>query len=255
VRTSRTQLVLPVVFVAMAAVVAAAALVLITVGDTSIVRTTHRGVTELVVTAHSGDIELVAARAGEPVRVTRHVTRGLHAPRREESFAGGRLRLGFECTDWPLDRCGIRYEIAVPPETRVVATSGSGYVAADGVASQRALDLQSGSGNVVATGVSAQRLTLQSGSGDVIADGVSADSLSVEAGSGDVVLEVSEPGSSLSVDAGSGDVLAELPDVAYALDLSAPDQGVFNGGVRDDPRSPHGVQIETGSGELRLDPR
>jgi putative adhesin len=245
-----------VVIVAIVAVISAGVLVMLSVSDTSVVRTTHRGVTELVVTAHSEDITLVAAPADAPVRVTRHVTQGLHSPRRVESFAGGRLTLGFDCTDWPLDRCGIRYEIAVPPGTSVVATSGDGDVVANGLTSRGALDLQSGSGDIVATGVSARRLTLQSGSGDVTGDGVSADSLSLESGSGDIVLEVTEPGSNLTVEAGSGDVIAELPDdVSYALDLSSPDEGVFNDGVRDDPRSPHRVQIETGSGELRLEPR
>ena len=64
------------------------------------------------------------------------------------------------------------------------------------------------------------------------------------------------PGATIErwIDAGSGDIIMTLPDQSYALAAQAPDGGVFNDGIRVDPRSPHRVAIDAGSGEVRLEP-
>ena len=236
VRPQAPRLLFPaVILILVVGVVGAYLLLVVIVTDDSVVRTTHRGVDELIVTAHSGGIELVAAPAGDPVRVTRHITKSLGAtPNREESFAHGRLKLDYSCDDWPLGHCGIRYVVAVPPGITVRASSGDGDVSAERLAGRRPLSMSSGSGDVATTGVSAR-------------------SLSVDAGTGDVVLDLAEVSSRLRVDAGSGDVIATLPDVTYAFRAQAPSGGVFNDGVRIDPRSPRRLDIDAGSGEVRLD--
>ena len=104
----------------------------------------------------------------------------------------------------------------MPPETRVVATSGSGDVVADGLQSRRSVALSSGSG--------------------------------------DVVVDLSHPVSELRATSGSGDIVLTLPDLTYALQASAPDGGLFNDGVRVDSRSPRRLDVESGSGEVRLVP-
>ena len=243
-----------VVLILLAGVGGAYALLLLAVRDTEVERTSRRGVDTLVVTAHSDDIELTAAPAGAPVEVTRHVRKSFESPDRRESFSGGRLKLDYSCDGWPLDVCGIDYEISVPPGTRVVAGSGSGEVVAVGIRSRRGLELSSGSGDVTADTVSAARLELESGSGGVVATGVSARLLAAHAGSGDVVIDLGQPPNLLRVDAGSGDVILTVPDVAYELRASTPGGGLFNSGLRVDSPSTHRIDIDAGSGEVRLAP-
>jgi hypothetical protein len=106
-RTSTSLVLYPAIVLGiMGVLVGGYAMLLVAMSETKVVETTHRGVDTLVVTAHSSDIELVQAPAGADLRVTRHVTEGFAAPRRDESFAGGRLELDYACEALPVDRCG-----------------------------------------------------------------------------------------------------------------------------------------------------
>jgi hypothetical protein len=223
--------------------------------DTKVLRTSYADVRELRIDADTGDVELASAPAGARLTVEEHVTRGLVAPRREDRFAAGRLRLGSRCAGWFGPTCSVRYVVTVPRQTSVIAESGSGDVRADGLVASTPVQLSTGSGEVEARGVSAPSLRLRSGSGGVGASGLRVDTLRAQSGSGSIALDLLDAPEELLADTGSGDVALTLPDRPYALVASTGSGHVIDSGVHEDTASPHRVIARSGSGDVVLSVR
>ena len=220
---------------------------------TTVVRNAYAGVRAVSISADSGDIQLTSAPAGARLTVEEHVTRGLAAPRRQNGLVAGRLRLRSECRSWFASQCEVRYVVAVPRGTSVVADSGSGDVNAASVTSRAPMHLSTGSGEVRVRGVSTPELRLDSGSGGIGGTAVHVRVLRARTGSGSIGLELRDPPRELLADTGSGDVALTLPDRPYALTTSTGSGHIIDDGVHQDTRSPRRVVARSGSGDLVLD--
>ncbi|MGH7527407.1 MAG: DUF4097 family beta strand repeat-containing protein [Gemmatimonadales bacterium] len=129
----------------------------------------------------------------------------------------------------------------------------------------RALSVDTGSGEVTGTELQADEISIETGSGDIRLTTVSAPVLSFGTGSGGVTADLRSDLRSLSVETGSGDVDIKAPaSLAAEVELETASGGVETDfplqvtrrsrdhlvGRIGDGRGR--VQIETGSGEVRL---
>jgi lia operon protein LiaG len=130
------------------------------------------------------------------------------------------------------------------------------------------LNVDTGSGSVTGEGVRADDLVADTGSGEVRIEDLRARSIRVDTGSGGVSLDLTDAPASLLVDTGSGDVtISGPPDLAATVELETgsgeieigypvvrmkQEHGYLRGTIGDG-RS--GIQVDTGSGSVRLSSR
>jgi hypothetical protein len=146
-----------------------------------------------------------------------------------ESWTGTTLDVRLACPSV----CDVDYEVTVPGTVAVTATAGSGDLRLSGTLGAVAVDAVSG---------------------DVDAD-VTTNRLTARSGSGDIELRLRSAPAELHATTGSGDVDIRLPrGQAYAVDART-DSGETEievpRGTASDPR----VQVQTGSGDIRLQSR
>jgi len=129
----------------------------------------------------------------------------------------------------------------------------------------RALSIDTGSGDVTGTGLEGAELSVNTGSGDIRLTGVDAPALSLETGSGAVTAELRRDIASLEVGTGSGDIAIRAPaslgatveietssgdiDTDFPLQVTRRGRDHLVGTIGDGKGT---IQIETGSGEIRL---
>jgi lia operon protein LiaG len=150
-------------------------------------------------------------------------------------------------------------------EGDVKLDTGSGDVNVTGVHGDE-LNVDTGSGTIRARDIEVSNLALATGSGDVEAVNLKADRIAVDTGSGSVELGLFAMAHSIAVDTGSGDVTLRVPSGAGAdisfetgsggfdyeglpVQLHKLEQGTYRGRLGSGGAQ---VQIETGSGDLRL---
>ncbi|MDR7274212.1 hypothetical protein [Catenuloplanes atrovinosus] len=117
--------------------------------------TVHHGIRSLVVELDEG--RLTVRRGGPDVRVHRHLSWSWFAPRVTERRDDSTLTLGAGCATRVSDRsdivvavnCSIDYEIEVPPDLTLTATTTSG-IEVDGLTG--AANLTCEEGDIVVTG-------------------------------------------------------------------------------------------------------
>jgi len=152
-----------------------------------------------------------------------------------------RLRVGHFEDRSLAKRVSINYEILVPPNTEVIADTGSGSITIRDIAAPVNADTGSGSIKLENIGGSVRADT---GSGSIHANGV-AGAFHADTGSGSVYLLQTAPGD-VTVDTGSGS--SELLGVVGALDA---DSG--SGRIVVQGRQEGRWKLDTGSGTVRID--
>ena len=196
-------------------------------GDTRVEAfTVDKTVSELHVDVGSGDIDVSGSDGTETV-VTAAIT-GTHTDL-DRDLGDGRLRLTEDCNGW--DRCGVDVAIGVPAGAVLKLYTGSGDVSFNRIAGA---------------------VTVETGSGDVSASGLTSRRVQIETGSGDVRARFEEPPDELVVDTGSGDVRLWVPEDSYSvrLDTGSGDRDVD--GIRVDSGASHSIRVDTGSGDVRI---
>ncbi|MFG2818785.1 DUF4097 family beta strand repeat-containing protein [Kitasatospora sp. NPDC048365] len=163
----------------------------------------------LVVEGSTGDIEVVGG--GDAVSVTeRQEYRGA-APQTRHRVEDGTLTLSYSCGD-----CSVDYRVRVPEGTVVRLSSSTGDVRVSGLAG--AVDAQTGTGSVEASGLGPASVRLESGTGDVVASFRAAPrEVTASSSTGDVRVVV--PGGqpyAVDADSGAGDVRVDLARSAGA---------------------------------------
>ena len=173
-------------------------------------------------------------------------------------------------TTLSLDGCGwwcrVRYEVSVPAGVQLTGRLDSGDLTAERVGS---VTFATGSGSIRLTSVDGP-ISVETGSGDIRIVGAS-DEVRASAGSGNVT--VTDPGgtvkaetgsgnidltlaapSSATLHTGSGNITARVPAGSYRI------AGKTGSGNRDitvatDPASTYVLTLDTGSGNVRVQPR
>lgn len=173
-------------------------------------------------------------------------------------------------TTLTLDGCGwwcrVRYEVSVPAGVQLTGRLDSGELTAQDVGN---VTFTTGSGSIRLTSVDGPT-TVETGSGDIrivgTADAVQASAgsgnvtvtdpggtVTAETGSGNIDLTLAEP-SSATLHAGSGNITARVPAGPYRI------AGTTGSGTRDiavatDPASTYVLTLDTGSGNVSVQPR
>lgn len=127
------------------------------------------------------------------------------------------------------------------------------------------LAIDTGSGSVSGSGVTAPELRIDTGSGDIRLEGIRVPLLDLGAGSGSFQADLAGPLESVSVETGSGDVTLRLPDgtgatldldtgsghfsIDVPIELLKRGEGSLRGRIGDGRGRIH---IETGSGDIAL---
>lgn len=154
------------------------------------------------------------------------------------SVSGTRGRLSLDTGSSEVELTNVRAD-------EVLIDSGSGSVRGSGITAT-ALNLDTGSGDVELTGVSAERVLLDSGSGSVSLSLLTdVDQLEIDSGSGNVTLHVPAIlGGQLFADTGSGDFEIDVP-----MQLQSREDGEVRGVIGDGNGK---ITIDTGSGDVRI---
>lgn len=199
----------------------------------------------------SNDVEVVGGAPADTIEVTRRFEWGLGGAKPEaiESWDDGGVTIsGADCQglSW---RCGVDYVVRVPDDIAVTFRGGSGDVVLGGALG--AIDVEVGSGDVEADGLSSADVLLQTGSGDVdLGLDSRATKVDVRTGSGDMDLSLDSDTGDVVLRAGSGDIDVELPSAPDSLDIEtgsgdvsidAPDADQFR------------LDVDTGSGDEDVD--
>lgn len=221
----------------------------------------------------SNDVEVVGGAPAGTIEVTRRFEWGLGGtkPKLNETWDDGGVAIsGASCqgVSW---RCGVDYIVRVPDNVAVELRGGSGDVVLGG--SLGTIDVEVGSGDIEADGLSSADVRLQTGSGDVdLGLDSRAGKVDVRTGSGDLDLSLDSDTAGVVLRAGSGDIDVELPSAPDSLDIEtgsgdvsvdAPDADQFrldvdtgsgdqNVDVPSSPTADQLIKVRTGSGDVEI---
>ncbi len=155
---------------------------------------------------------------------------------------GNSIVVGFESRDWDSEernRIGISFELVVPANTRVRASTGSGSLSVEGVAGP--VDGSTGSGSVTLVNIGGET-RVNTGSGSVNLTGVKG-SLRASTGSGSI--RGTGIAGSIAATTGSGSI--ELEQVSAGnVEVSTGSGGITLEGIKG------GLRARTGSGSIRV---
>jgi hypothetical protein len=220
--------------------------------STTVERTSYAALDEVAVD-DAGRVRLTGAPAGAPVVVTERITRDLTGPRRRVTHSGGRLVLDSSCHMVVGTTCRIDYEIAVPPDVRIVVDARDGEVEAADLRSDRPLRLRSAAGDVRVERVVAPELDASSAAGDVRLLNVNAARIDATSAAGEVRVDALAPLTRLVARSSAGDVHAVVPEGIYALRATAGAGDVRAGAIRTDPDSRRILELRSSAGDVRAE--
>jgi len=215
-------------------------------------RATYPGVRTLEV-QEAGHVRVTGAPAGSPVRVIARITRTLTSPEQDIDHAAGKLTIDSTCPVVLAQECEIDYDIAVPPEVRVVIDSRGGDVEAADLQTDRPLVLRSSAGDVEAERVVAPQLDAGSSAGDVRLLEIRSPRIEARSSAGDVRAEAQAPLTLLSARSSAGDVDVVVPEGVYAMTASAGAGDVRAGAIRTDPDSSRVLELRSSAGDVRAE--
>lgn len=219
----------------------------------------HEPVEAVFVDVQSGDVEV---RRGEVAQVER--TWWGRRPSLDAHVAHGVLEVIASCDG--LRSCRTEHVVYVPAgvdvdvftgsgDVRVVDARSAGVSTGSGDVEARRIDgtlvVETGSGDVDVSDVGGG-LTVLTGSGDVVAERLWSLQATIDTGSGDVRVQMVEVPASLTVETGSGDLVAELVGGRYDLRTRTRSGDVRVSGVTIDTHADSVVDLETGSGDIRV---
>ncbi len=203
----------------------------------------------LAVDVGAGTITIGRA-TGSRVEVTRTVrSRGAEPVLTETNDANG-VRLAAKCEGGPLTDCTVDYDIRVPDGFALDVETGSGTVEASGVtAGSVAVHVSSGDVRLVDVHGPVQ---VESSSGDVSGERLDSPTVSATTSSGEVELDLATAPQDLTVEASSGGVTVALPagqPYRVEIDTSSGDEAVE---VPTDPSAASAVKVDTSSGDVTV---
>lgn len=162
----------------------------------------------------------------------------------------GRISVRTGCSGLVSVSCSATIVAHVPAGTPVIARTGSGDLAVEGM--RAGAEVRTGSGDLSLTGVTGP-VAARAGSGDVKGAEIDADTLSADTGSGDIALALGAAPREVRARTGSGDLRLELPDAGYRVEVHT-GSGDEDVRVRQDPSASRVLRLDTGSGDVSVHP-
>ncbi|XVU28099.1 DUF4097 family beta strand repeat-containing protein [Actinoplanes sp. CA-054009] len=189
-------------------------------------------ITALVVDARAASVTIETGDG--PVSVREEHRWSDRRPATANAVDGQTLRLTESgCGDDDV-RCDVKFHVVMPAAVSTEITSQAGAVRIDGL-----------TGN----------LRITSPASAVEATALGADQVNIETKAGAVSLEFAEAPGLARVTSDAGAVTVRVPDTtAYAVEATV-GMGARDVSVREDPTSPHHLQVETTAGAIRIEPR
>ena len=170
-------------------------------------------------------------------------------------MTGTTLHLPSRCRgsslDWLL-LCQVSYVVHVPGLTSLDVQTGSGDVVARAV-SAGVLKLELGSGDLGVVGGQIPTLLASTGSGDISVLGSVSGRATLKAGSGDLSVAFAQDPIQVTATTGSGDLDIVVPgDRAAYVVHGRTGSGDFGSHVDTSDTSPRSITAQTGSGDLTI---
>jgi hypothetical protein len=212
-------------------------------------RTTYPGLSTLKVD-DAGTVRITGAPAGSPVTVNARITRSLTSPDQHVRNVGGRLVIDSSCPVVIAQSCEIDYDIAVPPDVRVVVDARTGDVKVADLRTDQPLALRSSAGEVDAERVVAPEIDAGSSAGDVRLMEIRAPRIEARSSAGDVRVDALAPLTRMVARSSAGDVDVVVPEGVYALTASASAGDVRAGALRTDPDSSRILELRSSAGDV-----
>lgn len=204
---------------------------------------------QLTISRSSGDLEVRPADV-DKVEVKRWFSGWSAAggkPKASWELVGDKLTLSTDCGG-VISNCSARYEVLVPEGVSLAVEGDNGKTTAVGF--EEALRIRSDNGAVNVSDASGD-LTLQSGSGEVKATGISAGRVKASADNGKVDLSFASVPDEVEVTTENGGVTVEVPDARYRV-ATKTDSGDVKADVPTDANSAHTISARTENGAIAL---
>ncbi|MFF5075798.1 DUF4097 family beta strand repeat-containing protein [Actinoplanes sp. NPDC000266] len=193
---------------------------------------TDTPITALVVDARAATVTIETADG--PVSVREEHRWSDRRPTTANTVDGQTLRLTESGCGGDDVRCDVKFHVVMPAAVSADISSQAGAVKIDGLTGN--LRVRSQAAAVEATALGAGQVT-------------------VETRAGAVSLEFAEAPGLARVTSDAGAVTVRVPDTtAYAVE-AAVSMGARDVSVREDPTSPHHIQVKTSAGAVRIEPR
>jgi hypothetical protein len=212
-------------------------------------RATYPGLRSVEV-EDAGHVRVTGVPAGSAVRVVAQITHSLTSPEQRVDHAGGRLVIDSSCPVVLAQECEIDYEIAVPPDVRVVVDARGADVEAADLRTDEPLLLHSSAGDVSAERVVAPELDAGSSAGDVRLLEIGSPRIEARSSAGDVRVDALSPLTRLAARSSAGDVDVVVPEGVYALTATAGAGDVRAGAIRTDPDSRRSLELRSSAGDV-----
>ncbi len=200
----------------------------------------------IVLDIHAGDVTVVLGDV-ERAQVNRVLRYAHRAPEVDAYMDGNTLMIEARCPG--LGQCSSSHEIILPKSASFEGSTGSGDVSITGMTDD--VMVETGSGDVMLEDITGL-VSVDTGSGDVLGRNLDALAAWAETGSGDVDFHLISQPNDVFVSTGSGDVLTELPSGTYRVKTSTGSGDVNVNGITTDKTAPDHIEIETGSGNIKI---
>jgi Putative adhesin len=177
----------------------------------------NESVRHIIVDLDAGSMKLHGGTATS-VTGTRTVERNFRAPTFSETLTGDTLTVKARCPAFANGYCSVNYDLNVPADVTVQATSSGGSLTSSDIAGD--LTLSSSGGSVSVTGATG-RLKLSSSAGSVKVSETRSTEINARSSAGSVKISLLAPPTNVDLSSSAGSATLELPRTPDAYDVDA----------------------------------
>jgi hypothetical protein len=230
------------------------------------IETVPQPVTSLLVQSYGGHVQVTSGQVNR-VQVTETVAydQGTHPPVLTQSVSGGRLSLSDPaCSD---SGCTVDFDVTVPADVTVTASTGGGQVAVSGIAGANLassggpvratlirgpLTVDTGGGSLDVRGLGGP-LRAETEGGSLVARDLAAATATITTGGGSAMISFATVPENVSVSTEGGPATLAVPGGPYNLTANS-DGGPQSVRIATDPTALPSITVSSGGGSLLVEP-
>ena len=230
------------------------------------IETVPQPVTSLLVQSYGGHVQVTSGQVNR-VQVTETVAydQGTHPPVLTQSVSGGRLSLSDPaCSD---SGCTVDFDVTVPADVTVTASTGGGQVVVSGIAGANLassggpvratliggpLSVNTGGGSLMVRGLSGP-LRAETDGGPLTAQDLAAATATITTGGGPAMVTFATAPEKVSVSTDGGPATLAVPGGPYNLTANS-DGGPQSVRIATDPTALPSITVSSGGGSLLVEP-